>query len=73
LARRCHDKLHERQRKSTYNHGNAIKTGMARAAKKGTKASRPIGRPSVLEGTRIAIRTAYMAGELECCGVADFR
>jgi DNA invertase Pin-like site-specific DNA recombinase len=47
-----------------------VKAGMARAVERGTKSGRPIGRPSVPEGTRLAIRAAYMAGGVGMRGVA---
>jgi DNA invertase Pin-like site-specific DNA recombinase len=48
-----------------------VKAGMARAVERGTKSGRPIGRPSVPEGTRFAIRAAYKAGGVGMRGVAE--
>jgi len=48
-----------------------VKAGMARAVERGTKSGRPIGRPSVPEGTRLAIRAAYKAGGIGMRGVAE--
>jgi DNA invertase Pin-like site-specific DNA recombinase len=47
-----------------------VKAGMARAVERGTKSGRP-GRPSVPEGTRLAICAAYMAGGVGMRGVAE--
>jgi DNA invertase Pin-like site-specific DNA recombinase len=48
-----------------------VKAGMARAVERGTKSGRPVGRPSVPEGTRLAIRAAYKAGGVGMRGVAE--
>jgi DNA invertase Pin-like site-specific DNA recombinase len=39
-----------------------VRAGMKRAAEKGTKSGRAIGRPAIPESKRLAIRATYMAG-----------
>jgi DNA invertase Pin-like site-specific DNA recombinase len=48
-----------------------VKAGMARAAQRGTRSGRPIGRPALPEGTRLAIRHAYISGGVGMRGVAQ--
>jgi DNA invertase Pin-like site-specific DNA recombinase len=47
-----------------------VLSGMARAKVQGTKSGKAIGRPSLPEGTRQAIRSAYKAGGISLRGVA---
>jgi DNA invertase Pin-like site-specific DNA recombinase len=47
-----------------------VRAGMARARVHGTKSGRAIGRPSVPEHTRNAIRAAYLAGGVGFRGLA---
>jgi len=48
-----------------------VRAGMARAKAKGTKSGRPIGRPAIAPGLRVAIRDAYKAGGVGLRGVAQ--
>jgi DNA invertase Pin-like site-specific DNA recombinase len=47
-----------------------VKAGMERAKLKGTKSGRAIGRPRIKENVRVAIRNAYMAGNVGMRGLA---
>jgi DNA invertase Pin-like site-specific DNA recombinase len=48
-----------------------VRAGMARAKTKGTKSGKPIGRPPIESATRIAIRSAYLAGGIGMRSVAE--
>ena len=48
-----------------------VRAGMARAAAKGTKSGKAIGRPAIPSATRTAIRHAYMAGDVGLRSVAQ--
>jgi DNA invertase Pin-like site-specific DNA recombinase len=48
-----------------------VKAGMARAAERGTRSGKPIGRPAIPEAQRAAIREAYRAGGVGMRAVAQ--
>jgi len=65
LCTSCHDKLHERQAKGTYNHSKNVRAGLRRAVSEGKRLGRPRLDPKLEKRIREALAAPGRPGVRE--------